>query len=393
LSKKILFITGTRADFGKLKPVMNKVKQDPDYELLIFVTGMHMLQKYGFTVLEIRKAGFTDNIISYFNNQASGLDLILAETIKGLNGVIKEMEVDLVVCHGDRVEALAGAIVGSMNNILTAHIEGGEVSGTIDGVIRHAVTKLAHVHFVANKQARLRLIQMGERKESIYVIGSPEVDVMLSGDLPTIEEVKLKYGISFNEYLIFIYHPVVTELDKIERNMRYTIKALKNSVKNYVVIYPNNDSGSEVIIKYIDELKEDRYFRVIPSMRFEYFLTLLKNAKAIVGNSSVGVREASVYGVSAVNLGTRQENRNSCPTIINCSERDLYEHAILARMPVKGRPDFSFGNGGSAELFIDCLKSDGFWNVSKQKVFVDRGDTDEYICNYSGQGRVEEVTA
>ena len=178
--RHILFLTGTRADFGKLKPLIEATSRTPGLKTSIFATGMHMLARYGATVHEIRKAGFR-NIFTYINqdgSRATQMDLVLATTVQGIAHYVRENPPDLLVVHGDRIETLAGAIVGALNNILVAHIEGGELSGTIDELIRHAVTKLSHLHFVANRVARNRLLQMGERSESVFTIGSPDVDVM-----------------------------------------------------------------------------------------------------------------------------------------------------------------------------------------------------------------------
>ena len=181
--KKILFITGTRADYGKLKPLMLRVEKSNNFICNIFTTGMHMLKVYGETHEEIKKTGFKNNYL-FINQIAMGgsdnMDMILSKTVDGLGHYIRESETDLIVVHGDRVEALAGAIVGALNNILVCHIEGGELSGTVDELIRHSISKLSHVHFVANGNSKKRLVQMGESKSSIFIIGSPEVDIMLS---------------------------------------------------------------------------------------------------------------------------------------------------------------------------------------------------------------------
>ena len=181
--KKITFLTGTRADFGKLKPLISTIAEDADrYSYEIIATGMHLLKKYGNTIGEIRKAGF-DNIVPMFNQEGLAtdrMDTVLANTISPLSHYFSENKPDLFVIHGDRVESLAGAISGALNNIRVAHIEGGEISGTIDESIRHAVSKLVPLHFVSNDAARARLIQMGEDRTSIFQIGSPEVDVMPS---------------------------------------------------------------------------------------------------------------------------------------------------------------------------------------------------------------------
>lgn len=188
--KKIVVLTGTRADYGKLKPLMQKLDSDDRFEMHIFVTGMHLLSKYGYTCDEVMNSGFR-RIHKFINqNTADRMDQILSKTILGLSDFIREINPDLLIVHGDRVEALAGATVGALNNILTAHIEGGEVSGTVDELIRHAVTKLSHVHFVSNEEASSRLKQLGEDEKTIHVIGSPDIDVMTSKNLPSIGEVK-----------------------------------------------------------------------------------------------------------------------------------------------------------------------------------------------------------
>lgn len=371
--KKILFLTGTRADFGKVKPLIRELENLDKFESAIFVTGMHMLSRYGYTLIEVQKAGFK-NIFTYINQVDSNLnqmDLVLANTIQGLGYYIREFTPDLIVVHGDRVEALAGAIVGALNNILVAHLEGGELSGTIDELIRHAITKLSHLHFVANDEARQRLNQMGEIDDSVFVIGSPDIDIMLSDTLPTIDEVKRYYEINFSEYAILVYHSVTTELSSLRNNIEVIMQALRISEKNYVAIYPNNDSGSDVIIETLLSYKNDPHFRLLPSMRFEYFLTLLKHAQVIVGNSSAGIREAPVYGVPTVNIGTRQMNRYYTPSIINTKE-DMNEILkALGTLPARFSPSLYFGRGQSAQLFVEQLQNPTMWNVSRQKQFCD----------------------
>ncbi|NBO09243.1 MAG: UDP-N-acetylglucosamine 2-epimerase (hydrolyzing), partial [Actinobacteria bacterium] len=186
-TRKIIFLTGTRADFGKLKSLMLRLQADEHFEVHVFVTGMHMLSKYGSTWEEVRKAGLT-NLYRFINqNENDSMDHILAKTIAGLSDYVREVVPDMLVVHGDRLEPLAGAIVGAFNNIRVAHIEGGEVSGTIDEVIRHSISKMSHLHFVANVQAKKRLLQLGEADETIHVIGSPDVDLMNSLDLPSLD--------------------------------------------------------------------------------------------------------------------------------------------------------------------------------------------------------------
>ena len=243
-NKKIVFLTGTRADFGKLKPLIEKIENSTLFECYVFVTGMHTLSKYGSTFTEVQKEGYK-NVFVYMNQtHTSDADVNLSNTITGFSNFVKEIKPDLIVIHGDRIEALAGAIVGAFNNILVSHIEGGELSGTIDEIIRHTVTKLSHLHFVANDEAKTRLLQMGESENSVFVIGSPDIDVMKSKNLPSIKEVKNHYDIIFTNYAILVFHPVTTELDSLKEQISQLVNAVIQSKRNYVVIYPNNAAST-----------------------------------------------------------------------------------------------------------------------------------------------------
>lgn len=372
MTKKIVFLTGARADFGKLKPLINLVENSDLCECYIFVTGMHTLSKYGSTFREVEKQNYR-NIFVYMNQTNTiEMDIILANTIVGFANFVKEIAPDMIVVHGDRVETLAGAIVGSFNNILVSHIEGGELSGTIDELIRHAITKLSHIHFVSNEEAKRRLIQMGEIESSIFVIGSPDIDIMKSDNLPTIQEAKTRYEIPFDEYAIFIYHPVTTEIETLEKDIREVVSALIESNKNYIVIYPNNDKGSDIILKEYERFNNRNNFRVFPSLRFEFFLTLLKNSKFIIGNSSAGVREAEVYGVPAVNIGGRQKNRTRSKNVINVSnnKKEILK-AIGEAEETRFSPISYFGDGDSCQRFYEVITSVEIWDTSVQKQFSD----------------------
>lgn len=370
--KKIAFLTGTRADFGKIKSLIQILQNNVQLEPHIFVTGMHMMEKYGLTLIEVQNCGFKN--ISTFENYTdeSTMDLTLAKTIEGFSSYVKNLNPDLIIVHGDRVEAMAGAIVGSLNNILVAHIEGGELSGTIDELIRHSVSKLSHVHFVSNKSAKKRLIQMGELPESIYKIGSPDIDIMFSDNLPDLKEVKSYYDIPFDNYAVVMFHPVTTEIDKMKAYASNFVEALKKSQSNYVVIFPNNDLGSKFIIDFYEELTNNDSFKVFPSIRFEYFLTLLKSADFIIGNSSAGIREAPYYGIPTINIGTRQENRALHSHIINVGYgTDEILNAVNSDLTKTSVDAKSFGSGNSAKLFLNSLSSKEFWELNHQKQFKD----------------------
>ena len=276
MNEKIVFLTGTRADYGKIKSLLKVLSNSKKFEVSIYVTGMHMLSKYGNTCIEILKDGFTNVYLEKDILEADKMDIALLDSIKKSSNYIDIVKPDLIVVHGDRVEAFAGAIVGAFNNIRIAHIEGGELSETIDESTRHAISKFAQFDFVANEETKNRLIQMGENRQNIYVLGSPDIDIMLSDELPTLGVVKDKYDIKFDKYAIVMYHPVTTEISKLEENVNNLVSFLEKSTKNYIIIYPNNDLESNIILNAYKKLEKKENIRIFPSIRFEMFLTLLK---------------------------------------------------------------------------------------------------------------------
>lgn len=380
--RKILFITGTRADFGKLKALIKVIDDSKTMEVAVFITGMHTLSRYGYTVDEVYRSLPEHRLrdgtrsVYVFHNQTQGepMERVLSNTIDGLSRYVTEFRPDLIVVHGDRVEALAGAIVGALRNILVAHVEGGEVSGTVDELIRHAVTKMSHTHFVANDEAMRRLLQLGERPATIHKIGSPDIDLMLSDALPELEEVKRYYAIPFKRYGVTIFHPVTTDLVDTKNSVRALVDAMLDSGREYVVIYPNNDEGCELIFEEYKRLEGNPRFKLIPSMRIEYFLVLLRNARFLLGNSSAGIRECPVFGVAAINVSTRQTGRASASCIVNVpGEKSAILQAIGKCWDAQSGhvPDHQFGSGNSAELFNAALRSEAFWMTPTQKLFND----------------------
>jgi UDP-N-acetylglucosamine 2-epimerase (hydrolysing) len=369
MSRKLLFLTGTRADFGKLEPLAIAAR-DAGHEVTFFVTGMHMLRRYGATRFEVQRL---DGVLTAeFINQRIGdpQDIILSKTILGLSDWVHEHRPDLAIVHGDRIEALAGALVCATNYIRCAHIEGGEVSGTIDEVYRHCNTKLCTYHFVSSDSARARVLSLGEDPRAVFNIGSPELDFHRGQSGVSLDEVRQRYDIHFPDYGIAVFHPVTSERDSIGAQAANLFAALSDSGRSFVVISPNNDPGSEDIFAEIERLDPTR-FRHLPNMRFAYFSELMKNAAAIVGNSSAGVREAPFLGIPSLNIGTRQLNRSAAPTITEASafDRPRIEEFLSTRWGQRFDSDRSFGQGHSAARFVEILAQDTFWNVPLQKHF------------------------
>lgn len=369
--KNVVFVTGTRADFGKLEPLIIKTR-DSGFNVSIFITGMHLMKRYGMTKIEVNRLSgvqFTE-----FPNQKKNYtqDIILAKTISGFSNYVEKNKPDLVIIHGDRVEATACAIVCATHYIRCGHIEGGEVSGTIDEALRHCNTKLAHHHFVCSILAAQRVSRLGESLDSIHVIGSPELDYHNKSTGVSLNQVKEKYDIDFDDYGICIFHPVTSEQQDINKQAKNIYQSLRNSGRRFVVFLPNNDPGSEIIFDELNRLPKDR-FRVIPSMRFSYFSELLRNSACIVGNSSTGVREAPFLGIPSLNLGSRQRGRASHPTITHLE--DYGEQGIKkflnAQWGKRMKPSYEYGDGNAASNFIKVLETKTFWNLTLQKQFCD----------------------
>ncbi len=369
--RSILFVTGTRADFGKQQALAAPAR-DAGHEVTFFVTGMHMLERYGLTKLEVhRMAGVG---VHEFLNQRVGdaQDTVLAKTVLGFSDYVAEHRPDLVVVHGDRVEALACALVCATNYIRCAHIEGGEVSGTIDEMFRHCNTKLASHHFVSSRQAARRVMALGEAREAVKVIGSPELDFHAGPSGVTLEDVRARYEIPFDSYGICTFHPVTSEQDSIGAQAQALFSALEASGRNFVVILPNNDPGADAITRVIAELPAER-FRVLPSMRFAHFSELMKNAACIVGNSSAGVREAPFLGIASLDIGTRQTNRALSASVHHArASNQAAISAFLREAWGRSYPaSTEFGGGAAARNFLRVIEDPAFWDQPLQKTFND----------------------
>jgi len=376
-TRHIVFVTGTRADYGKLKSLIAASDEIPNVEVTIFVTGMHLLDRFGQTWVEVQNSG-VGQLFPFINqNDEDSMDAILGKTISGFSDFVKARKPDLIVVHGDRVEALACACVGALNNILVAHVEGGELSGTVDGLIRHAITKMSHIHLASNEEAASTLYQLGEARESVFLIGSPDIDVMESEALPNLDEVKAHYGFDFNEYGILLFHPVTTELDQVSSQADEVADGVLASGLPFIVVLPNNDAGSGDIVRSYRRFEGAPSIRVYPSIRFEAFLTLLRNARVIVGNSSAGIREAPHFGVPTVNVGSRQMDRVSSASVIDVAPlSDDISRGVAEALQAPRTRSRRYGAGDSAQRFRSLLESDVIWGTTLQKRFVVALDID-----------------
>ena len=368
--KKIVFITGARADFGHIKSLIDICIKSNLYEVFIFATGMHLSSKHGYTINDIYEDGYKNvhAYLSYKNNKT--MDETFANVIYGFSKYIKKIKPDLICIMGDRAEMLAGSIVGALNNILTIHLQAGDVSGTIDDSMRHAISKMCHAHFCANKIAKKRLLRMGENGDNIFVIGSSSIDNILNIDLDLYEAIKKICKIDFDEYGILIFHPVTTEIDYIKNQIKNLVDMVIESKLNYIIINSNNDTGCNFIFNEYKRLEKNSRIKIFSSIKYKYFLILLSKTKFMIGNSSSAIIEAPYFSIPVINIGNRQNKRDLTNNIFNCGyEKKDIKKAMKRALKYKSKTEGAYGKGNSAELFLEILNSDNFWKIKKQKEY------------------------
>ena len=289
-------------------------------ELDIVVTGSHLLEEYGYSAQEILQDGFSiSRTVPMFEgdyNSPHGMAKAAARCTAGLADALQELNPDLVILTVDRIETLAAAVAVSLMNYPIAHIQGGEITGTIDESIRHAVTKLSHIHFPATKDAAERIIKLGENPNLVFPVGCPYIDIINTTKYKSKEDLSKVYGFDPEKRLIiFTQHSVTTEHGSSLKQVRTTIQALKRFCSCEILsFYSNTDAGGKEIIA---ELKKIDNSRLIPNMNSEDFLSLMNCADVMVGNSSAAIREAPSFGLPAVNIGTRQQGRLRAENVID----------------------------------------------------------------------------
>ncbi|MEW6096372.1 MAG: UDP-N-acetylglucosamine 2-epimerase [bacterium] len=316
--RKVCVITGSRAEYGLLSPVMYAIQKHPDLELSVIATGMHLMERFGLTLNEIKKDGFKIDE-EVFVSEEDNMSSAFGQMVIGIPKAIDKIKPDFVVVLGDRFEALAGAIVGAINNIPVAHIHGGDktTSGHIDESIRFAITKFAHIHFVATIESKRRVIQLGEEPFRIYQVGSPAIDVILGKKFSSPLQIANKFNLTINKPIVIVLqHPVSIEADHAGIQMEKTILAIKELDAQIIVIYPNSDAGSLEMIKKIEEYRNLPNIQIHKNIDHGLYLELLKIASVLVGNSSSGIIEAPSFKLPVVNIGSRNVGREHAENII-----------------------------------------------------------------------------
>jgi len=362
---KVLFVTGSRSEWGYIKPILDILKKKR-IKTDICLTNMHLLDSFGSSINEVKKDGFKtnekiymalDGYNTYTMTKSLGVFMI------SFTDMLLRIKPDWVVIAGDRAESFTACVVSAYNNIATAHIQAGELSGNIDGQSRHAIGKFAHLHFCANKEFSNRLKKMGEQEFRIKTVGSPQLDEL---NFINNENKKKKFFEELNieklkEYVLVAYHSVTEEFYKTEKNFNTFFESLKKVNLPKIWILPNNDAGSSVIKSNILKKRTNDIF-IFDNINREKYLYILKHASCIVGNSSSGIIEAPTFKVPCVNVGRRQNKRLRAKNVIDILtyDKDKIAKAINKAISIKFKKSInniknSYGDGKSSNKIVEHL--------------------------------------
>jgi len=340
--RKIAVVTGTRAEYGILHPVMRSIEDAPNLKLLLVTTGMHMRREFGYTLNEIKRDGFSVAVKVPLHSKGDTV-AAMAESVGagiiGMTHVWQRLCPDIILVLGDRVEPFAAAVAGAYMNIPVAHIHGGDTceGGNIDDSNRHAITKFSHVHFPASEKSAERIISMGEEQWRVHRVGSPALDAILNEPLIPAEQLAEKFKLDLSQpLLLVVQHPVTLQVERAADQIRETLEAVAESGYPCVLIYPNSDAGGLSMIKVIKQYEKYPSIKTFKSLPRKEYLSLMKCAGVIVGNSSSGIIDAPSLGIAAVNIGIRQAGRERSRNIIDV-EHDKHEIAKAIKKAINDR--------------------------------------------------------
>jgi len=360
--QKICYVTANRSDYAKVKYLLNIFSSMKDVELRIVATGSMLNERYGYPYRDIEKDGFCVNYrvnCLFDDDSPSGILKSMAMQLYEMSLIFEDFKPDIVILVGDRYDILPAATACLMHNIPIAHIQGGEKTGTIDDTIRDVITKMSHLHFVATKEAKERVIKIGENENKVFDVGCPSIDYIMSLDIPDDIDLtnlmpycKNKISLSKKDkYFIIMIHPNVTDKDDI--NFDNILSSLDEFQNPKIVFYPNNDPLNYSIVSKINRRNDIIKFKHIP---MSVFMMLLKNCACLIGNSSCGIRESCYFGVPTINIGKRQNGREHGKNVIDLScDKRLITEAIKKQLVSSYEPEFIYGDGNSSKRILNIL--------------------------------------
>ncbi|XP_011855998.1 PREDICTED: bifunctional UDP-N-acetylglucosamine 2-epimerase/N-acetylmannosamine kinase isoform X6 [Cercocebus atys] len=366
---RVCVATCNRADYSKLAPIMFGIKTEPEFfELDVVVLGSHLIDDYGNTYRMIEQDDFDINTrlhtIVRGEDEAAMVESVGLALVK-LPDVLNRLKPDIMIVHGDRFDALALATSAALMNIRILHIEGGEVSGTIDDSIRHAITKLAHYHVCCTRSAEQHLISMCEDHDRILLAGCPSYDKLLSAknkDYMSIIRMWLGDDVKSKDYIVALQHPVTTDIKHSIKMFELTLDALISFNKRTLVLFPNIDAGSKEMVRVMRKkgIEHHPNFRAVKHVPFDQFIQLVAHAGCMIGNSSCGVREVGAFGTPVINLGTRQIGRETGENVLHVRDADTQDKILQALHLQFGKQypcSKIYGDGNAVPRILKFLKS------------------------------------
>lgn len=370
MKRKICVVITARPSYSRVKSVLEAVNNHSKLELQIVVAASALLHRYGSAVDFIKADGFNVNARVFSVLEGENTTAAAKTTGLGiieLSSVFENLKPDIVVTVADRFETISTAIAASYMNIPLAHLQGGEVTGNIDEKVRHAITKLADYHFVASDDAYKRVLKLGETEDSIFNTGCPSIDLAV----PVLKRKRLSFnpyekygGVGHkpdirNGYIVVMQHPNTTQIQQSRSQIEETLKAIDELEIPTLWFWPNIDAGADGTstgIRAFREHNELRHVHFFKNMSSEDFLELIYNSKTLIGNSSVGIREASFLSVPVVNIGNRQHRRLRSENVMDVAhDKNAIKHAIKLQMKATYTSSLIYGNGSSGENIADLL--------------------------------------
>lgn len=368
MKKRISVTTGTRAEYGILRPVLQKIQASKKLHLYLIVTGTHLSKKYGLTINEIKKDGFriyaTIDMIPK-GNSTYHMATALGKGIVEFSKVFKKLKPDINLVLGDRDEVLASTISAYHMNIPNAHIHGGDrTQGGIDEYNRHAITKMSNIHFAATKKSYERIMKMGENPKTVFLTGSPSIDEIFANKIISRKNLEKRYPFKFNgDEILLLQHSVTTQSEFSEKQIRSTLKAIVKTRRPTIAIAPNSDAGSRTIFHYLELYsKKYAFIKLYPSVPRNDYLGMIKHCGILVGNSSSGMIDASYFNTPVVNIGIRQEGRERGKNVIDVPRintqaiHNAISRAFSMRQTKSFVNEFIYGNGNASKKIVQCLE-------------------------------------
>jgi GDP/UDP-N,N'-diacetylbacillosamine 2-epimerase (hydrolysing) len=374
--KKIVVTTGTRADYGMLRPILLEIKKSKKFKLYLLVTGTHISKKYGMTINEIRKDGFKIHSIVDLNMKGDTtyhMTYALGYGVIRFAKIFRRVKPDINLVLGDRIEMLASTLAAAHMNIPNAHIHGGDKSGGIDEYDRHAITKMSNIHFAASEKSKERILKMGEDPNYVFLTGSPAIDEIVQNKITNKKNLEEKYKLRFvGDEILLVQHPVTTQSENSEKQILNTLKAIMKIKKPTIVIAPNSDAGNKKIFQRLKQYtKKYSFIKMYRSLPREDYLGILKNCGVLVGNSSSGLIEAIYLNTPVINIGIRQKNReseNNVSTVENENPEQIYR-CIVKALEIKKKHKLKnknlYGTGNSAKKIVRLLEK---VNINKKLI-------------------------